>query len=186
VIGASQENDLTILQLANGFYQNQKLKRVYYSGYIPVSSDNRLPMLNEPPLRRENRLYQADWLMRFYKFSFDEIVSTSFPDLDLNLDPKMAYALRNFHLYPIDINKADYEMLLRVPGLGLKSAKLILQTRRHGRVTVDHLQKMGVVLKRAKYFISNCGTESRFLNLKPEKIQQQLLPSDGNRQLSLF
>ena len=186
VIGASQEQDLTILKLANDFYKNQQLKRVYYSGYIPVSDDNRLPMLQEPPLRRENRLYQADWLMRFYKFRFDEIVSPDYPDLELNLDPKMAYALRNFHLYPIDINKADYEMLLRVPGLGLKSARLIVQARRHGRVNVDHLKKMKVVLKRARYFISNCGLESKYLNLQPEKVRSQLLLREGSRQLSLF
>ena len=145
-------------------------------------------MIAEPPLVRENRLYQADWLLRFYKFRVEEIVNENYPDLDLNIDPKLGYALRNLHEFPVDVNKADYEVLLRIPGVGLKSAKMILEARKHGRVTVDHMKKIGVVLKRAKYFISNCGLESKFLQLQPEMIKRNLLAAKGSnpQQLSLF
>jgi putative DNA modification/repair radical SAM protein len=155
IIGASPENDHQILSLASGLYADQKLKRVYFSGYMPVNDyDKRLPALKEPPLVRENRLYQSDWLMRFYFFKADEIVNEKYPNLDLSIDPKLSYALRNLHLYPIDINKADYEMILRVPGIGVQSAKMIVMARRHSRLNSENLKKIGVVMKRAKYFIT--------------------------------
>lgn len=155
VIGATPESDKQILNLASSMYQRPSMKRVYYSGFIPVNEyDKRLPVLKTPPLVRENRLYQADWLMRFYGFGVNEIVNDEHPDLDLEVDPKLAYALRHPEIFPIDPNKADYEMILRIPGVGVKSAKLIVASRRYGRLTYNNLQKMGVVMKRAKYFIT--------------------------------
>jgi len=155
VIGATPESDKDILYLASALYQRPAMKRVYYSGFIPVNNyDTRLPVLKEPPLVRENRLYQADWLMRFYQFKVDEIVDDTNPHLDSEIDPKLAYALRHPELFPIDINTADYEMILRIPGVGVKSAKLIVTSRRYGRLTSDHLKKMGVVMKRAQYFLT--------------------------------
>ena len=125
VVGATPESDRQILQLASGFYRQQKLKRVYYSGYLPVNAfDQRLPALQSPPLVRENRLYQSDWLMRFYHFDADEILDPDRPFLDLEIDPKLAYALRHPAMFPVNINRADYEMILRVPGIGIRSAKM--------------------------------------------------------------
>ena len=154
IIGASPESDKQILGLASNLYKRPSMKRVYYSGFIPVNDyDNRLPALKSPPLVRENRLYQADWLMRFYQFNVHEIVDEANPNLDLNIDPKLSWALRNPHFFPIDINKAPYELILRVPGIGIKSAKLIIVSRRYGKLTSNQLKKIGVVMKRAQYFI---------------------------------
>jgi putative DNA modification/repair radical SAM protein len=142
IVGATPDTDNQILSLSSHLYNYQKLKRVYYSGYIPVNtSDSRLPALNKPPLVRENRLYQSDWLMRFYFFNVDEIVNDKHPNLDLEIDPKLSYALRNPWLFPVDINKADYETILRVPGIGLKSAKLIVASRRFGHINSGQLKK---------------------------------------------
>ncbi len=161
IIGATPETDRQILSTAATLYKNHNLKRVYYSGFIPVNAyDKRLPAITEPPLLREHRLYQADWLFRFYQFNMDEIVNDANPNLDLEIDPKLGYALRNPHLFPVDINKADYAMILRVPGIGPRSAKLIIASRKYQRLTSDNLKKMGVVMKRAKYFIT-CGELSR-------------------------
>lgn len=155
IIGASPDDDNKILHLANALYQRPAMKRVYYSGYIPINKyDTRLPAITAPPLVRENRLYQADWLMRFYQFKVDEIVNERHPNLELDIDPKLSWALRNPEVFPIDINSADYEMILRVPGIGTKSAQLIITSRRYGRLNSEHLRKMGVVMKRAKYFIT--------------------------------
>ncbi len=193
IIGATNDSDQTILKLSSALYTRRNLKRVYYSGYIPVNSyDNRLPVLPSPPLRREHRLYQADWLLRFYGFRSNEIVSDENPNLDLELDPKVTYALRNPHLFPVDINTADPLMLLRVPGIGTHSVPLIVMARKHQRLNSSHLQKMGVVMKRARYFIT-CN-ELRSLNvqdLKPEIVRQLLLEkkpagSDAAVQLKLF
>ena len=155
IIGATTDTDKDILQLSSAFYQKPTMKRVYYSGYIPVNEyDKRLPMLKQPPLIRENRLYQADWLLRFYSFKVDEIVNDTFPDLDLEIDPKLSWALRHPEYFPIDINRADYEMLLRVPGIGIKSAKLIIVSRRHGNLGTYQLKKIGIIMKKAQYFIT--------------------------------
>ena len=155
IIGATNENDKQVLQTSAALYQRPSMKRVYYSGFVPVNSyDNRLPALKQPPLVRENRLYQADWLMRFYEFKVDEIVDDTYPDLDLEIDPKLSWALRHPEVFPLDINKADYSMILRVPGIGVKSAKLIVVSRRYGRITGATLKKMGVVMKKAQYFIT--------------------------------
>jgi predicted DNA-binding helix-hairpin-helix protein len=150
------------------------MKRVYYSGYVPVNlEDTRLPALLTPPLVRENRLYQADWLMRFYQFNVNEIVNEQYPDLDLELDPKLAYALRHPELFPIDVNTADYELILRIPGVGVKSAKLIVTSRRYGRLTLEHLRKMGVVTKRSKYFITSNELPILTINeVRPENLRQ--------------
>jgi putative DNA modification/repair radical SAM protein len=192
VVGATPENDFNILQLSNTLYKEKELKRVYYSGYIPVSEDNRLPVLKQPPLIRENRLYQADWLMRFYGYSWDEIVDEKNPDLDLEVDPKFAYALRHPEQFPVDVNTASYEMILRIPGIGVKSAKKIISARRHGKLREYHLKKIGMVWKRAKYFL--LCEDKNFLHVggKPEDIRAQVLQPTTKRgvqsmaQLSLF
>lgn len=177
IIGATPESDNQILKLASNLYKRSTMKRVYYSGYIPVNEyDNRLPALKTPPLVRENRLYQADWLLRFYKFSVHEIVDDTHPDLDLSVDPKLGWALRNPHVFPIDINKAPYEMILRVPGIGIKSAKLILASRRFGKLNSIQLKKIGVVMKRAQYFITCREIGMPTINeLKPEGIKERLI-----------
>jgi putative DNA modification/repair radical SAM protein len=155
IVGATPDTDNRILHLSSALYRRPTMKRVYYSGYIPVNTyDSRLPALATPPLVRENRLYQADWLMRFYAFKVDEIVNDTHPNLDLDIDPKLAYALRHPELFPVDVNRADYETILRVPGIGVKSANLIVAARRYGRLTADGLRKIGVVMKRARYFIT--------------------------------
>lgn len=155
IIGATPDSDNQILRLASNLYQENQLKRVYYSGYIHTNtSDSRLPALVEPPLRREHRLYQADWLMRFYQFKVDEIVDDDHPDLDAALDPKLSYALRHPELFPVDVERADLHLLLRVPGLGPKSVRLIVAARRHGHINSYLLKKMGVVMKRARFFIT--------------------------------
>lgn len=155
IVGATNETDKDILRVSSLLYKRPSMKRVYYSGFIPVNSyDNRLPSLKQAPLVRENRLYQADWLMRFYEFRADEIVDDRFPNLDLEIDPKLAWALRHPEMFPVDINKADYAMILRVPGIGVKSAKLIVTSRRYGRLNASQLKKMGIVMKKAQYFIT--------------------------------
>ena len=155
IVGATKDNDRDILTMSSLLYNQPTIRRVYYSGYISVNTyDSRLPVLKQPPLVRENRLYQADWLMRFYHFKVDEIVDDLHPNLDLEVDPKLAWALRHPEAFPVDVNTADYEWLLRVPGLGTKSAWLITNARRSCRLTSEHLKKMGVVMKKAKYFIT--------------------------------
>ena len=154
IVGASPESDYEILDLANRLYHQQALKRVYYSAYVPVG-DPKTPLqkIAEPPLQRENRLYQADWLIRLYGFSIDDVISSKTPYLDLNIDPKQAFALMNPSLFPIDINTADREMILRVPGIGLKSANRIVGLRRRGRLRFEHLKQLGVVISRAEPYI---------------------------------
>lgn len=155
IVGATNEQDKDILRVSSILYQQTQMRRVYYSGFIPVNSyDTRLPALKQAPLVRENRLYQADWLMRFYQYRADEIVDDAYPDLDLEIDPKLAWALRHPEMFPVDINKADYAMILRVPGIGVKSAQYIVTSRRHGKLNASHLKKIGVVMKKAQYFIT--------------------------------
>ena len=176
IIGATNETDKQILLTSDALYQRPAMKRVYYSGFVPVNTyDNRLPALKQPPLVRENRLYQADWLMRFYEFKVDEIVDDKHPDLDLEIDPKLSWALRHPEYFPVDINKAEYSLILRVPGIGVKSAKLIVASRRFGRLKSSDLKKMGIVLKRAQYFIS-CNELSAFNvnETSPEYVRSKL------------
>lgn len=179
VIGATPETDLEILYLANGFYKKFNMKRVYYSGYVPISNDNRLPAIGTPvPMIRENRLYQADWLMRFYGFNVQEIVDKQNPLLDTDIDPKLSWALRNLHLFPIDINKADYEMIVRVPGIGIQSARKICAARRFAKLSSSHLQKIGISYNRARYFI-NSDNEFEKTDWQPGQIKNFIL-SEGN------
>ena len=191
IVGATNDTDRDILTMSSMLYGQPTIRRVYYSGYISVNTyDPRLPVLKQPPLVRENRLYQADWLLRFYHFKVEEIVDDMHPDLDLEVDPKLAWALRHPEAFPIDINTADYEWLLRVPGLGTKSAWLITNARRSCRLTSEHLRRMGVVMKKAKYFIT-CHELSastlqplRGINeLSPEKLRP-LLVSPRQRKLA--
>ena len=183
LVGATSDSDKDILHLTSALYKRPSMKRVYYSGFVPVNGyDNRLPALKQPPLVRENRLYQADWLLRFYNFKVDEIVDDSYPDLDLEIDPKLAWALRHPEAFPVDINRADYEMLLRVPGLGVKSAKMILTARRYSRLGTSHLKQIGVVLKKAQYFITCNELPTRTVNeIKPENVRRILTQRKANR-----
>ncbi len=157
IIGATPDSDRRILQLSETLYQSFALKRVYYSAYVPVNEDFRLPGLTTPPLLREHRLYQADWLLRFYGFEAGEIVGGAHENLDMQMDPKCAWALNNIHLFPVEINKADYRTLLRVPGIGPQSAKKIMLARKFGPVSYEGLKAIGAVLTRARYFITCRG-----------------------------
>lgn len=183
IIGATDESDQTILQTSDMLYTKPGMKRVYYSGYIPVNiTDQRLPALKQPPLVRENRLYQADWLMRFYGFKVDEIVDDRYPNLDLEVDPKLSWALRHPEHFPVDVNTADYSLLLRIPGVGVKSAKTILMARRFSRLRSDDLKKIGVVMKKAKYFIT-C-LELPFMTVhetSPEYVRKVLTEKKASR-----
>jgi putative DNA modification/repair radical SAM protein len=190
IIGASPETDRQIMQQAEGLYQGFGLKRVYYSAYVPVLDDGRLPGLHTPPpVQRENRLYQTDWLLRFYGFKADEILDDRHPNLDSDIDPKLSWALRNLHLFPVDINAADYALVLRIPGLGVKSAKKIVAGRRFGRLSLEHLRQFGVALNRAKFFLVCDGWNGYRRDWDPLQIRQQIVSSaakPGAGQLSLF
>lgn len=182
IVGASDDTDRTILTLSSALYSMPTMRRVYYSGYVAVNSyDSRLPALKQPPLVREHRLYQADWLMRFYKFRADEITDGGSPNLDLDIDPKMAWALRHPEQFPVDVNKAPYEMILRVPGIGVRSAMLILNARKFRKLNEEHLRKIGVVVKRAKYFLT-CGELSihNLREARPDVVRRQLTFDFGN------
>lgn len=194
IVGASPETDRQIILLSSGLYKKQNLKRVYFSGYLPVNAyDKRLPAISRPPLVRENRLYQSDWLMRFYHFKAEEILTEDQPFLDLDVDPKLGYALRNMHMFPIDINRADYEMILRVPGIGVQSAQKIILARKHRRLTLLHLKKLGIVMKRAKYFVTTNELPASFADWEPKRLKHILLSEMNSKfkksmdtQLKLF
>ena len=183
IIGATPETDRHIMDLTEELYRKYSLKRVFYSAYLPVVEDRRLPALHTaPPLLREHRLYQADWLLCFYQFKVDEIVNDAYPDLDLEVDPKLGWALRHPEQFPVDINKADYEMLLRIPGIGVKSAKLIVVSRRYSRLGTGQLKKMGVVMKKAQYFITCHELPVRTINeVSPEVVRQILIRKAGRK-----
>lgn len=158
IIGATPESDLEILRLSTSLYDKAMLKRVYYSAYIPINNVKNLPSLGTPPpLLREHRLYQADWLIRFYGFDYDEIVDENTPNLDERFDPKLSWALPNLHLFPIEINRADRETLLRIPGLGVRGVNKILKARRIRAISLNDLQTMKISLKRCRYFITVGG-----------------------------
>lgn len=195
VVGATPESDFEVMQVANTFYKNYNLKRVYYSGYIPVNNQNSLlPQIgSQPPLIRENRLYQTDWLLRFYDFKLDEILHPGFQNLDLAVDPKLSWALRNPHLFPIDINTADYKEIIRIPGIGRSSALKIVKARKFGYLRTDQVRKMGIAFSRAQYFMvcldtpfqlgfaSMDSVRRRIINQSNYKVKQIITP-----QLSLF
>ena len=158
IIGATPESDYQIMAVAESLYQKFSLKRVYYSAYVNVNEDKDLPALpGGPPLLREHRLYQADWLLRFYDFTVDELLTEDRPNFNMMIDPKADWAVRHLELFPVEINRADYQLLLRIPGIGVKSARRIITARRFGNLTFEDLKKIGVVLKRALYFITCNG-----------------------------
>nr|WP_068888860.1 putative DNA modification/repair radical SAM protein [Pedobacter panaciterrae] len=184
VIGATPETDKDIMHTADAFYKNFSLKRVYYSGYIPISHDNRLPLIGtQPPLIRENRLYQTDWLMRFYGFHVNELLNDANPHLDVDIDPKLSWALRNLHFFPIDINVAAYKMILRVPGIGVTSAKKIVQARKFGKLRIDQLKKIGVAYNRAKHFIKCADTPYQIKDYQGTQIKSFILAESQSKYL---
>mgnify|MGYP000171169098 FL=1 len=187
IIGATNETDQKIIHVADYMYQKLSLKRVYYSGYVPVLQDSRLPSLqSQVPVVRENRLYQADWLMRYYGFAPNEIVDERQPFLDLEIDPKLAWALRNSHLFPIDINQAPREMLLRIPGVGVRSVQKILMARKFQTLNYYDLKKMGVTLSRAKYFITCSGATPLAGTIDPLRLRGLLLGQSHSKHKQLF
>lgn len=183
VVGAHSETDQDIILMADRHYKEFKLKRVYFSGYIPINPEEKaLPVVGSaPPLLRENRLYQSDWLMRFYEFSADEIVDDQHPNLDLDIDPKLSWALRHPEAFPVDINHADYKMILRVPGIGVSSAKKIVQARRFGQIHIDQLKRMGVAYNRAQHFIRCTDTPKFKKDQQSHQIRQQILQSGQSK-----
>ncbi len=191
IIGATKETDLDIMNRSSNLYENHKLKRVFYSAYIPVNKDSLLPTLEAPPLKRENRLYQADWLLRFYNFKVSDILSQDNPNFNLLVDPKVDWALRHLEEFPKEINTVSYEELLKIPGIGVTCAKRIVTNRRNFKLDFKDLKKMGVVLKRAIYFITCNGKYS----LKSEFLKKSFIESNliehnknpnNNEQMSLF
>ncbi len=189
IVGASPESDLNILRLSEGLYHRFSMKRVYYSAYIPANENSRLPALQtKPPLLREHRLYQGDWLLRFYGFTAKDLLNPANPNFDPDLDPKCFWALENLDRFPVEINKATYEELLRIPGVGIRGARKIIKARRVAALDYPNLKKIGIVLKRAKYFITCKGKYYGGIALYPENIRRQLIqkPKGDQHQLSIF
>lgn len=187
IIGAGKESDKQILTTTENLYHTFKMKRVYYSAYVPVVQSPILPDAGTlPPLAREHRLYQADWLLRFYGFRVNELVDDEHPDLDTEVDPKVTWALRHMDQFPVEVNKASMDMLLRIPGVGTVSAKRIIRQRKVAAVKYEDLKKMGVVLKRAKHFLTCSGKYYGEKNFLPEVIRGHLVDGDNGVQMSLF
>jgi len=194
IVGATGESDRDIMYSSAFFYKKYNMKRVYYSGYVPISNDPRLPAIgSQVPMLRENRLYQTDWLMRFYGFDIRELLNDDFLHLDMEIDPKLSWALRNRHLFPLDINRVEKQLLLRVPGIGLKSANKIIQARKYRKLNWEHLQKIGIATNRAKYFITCDSREKELKDLSSERLKQIILKNSHSKytkdlspQLSLF
>ena len=187
IVGATPESDFEILKLSSALYDKALLKRVYYSAYIPVNDAKNLPaIITKPPLLREHRLYQADWLLRFYGFSYDEILDPAHPDLDESLDPKTAWALNNLHLFPIEVNTASKEELIRIPGVGIRGAHKIIKARRYKKLDHNDLSQLHISLKRAKYFLTCKGKFQKEVSLYSEKIKEMLLESKKKETPSLF
>lgn len=174
IVGATPDSDRTILRLSQALYDKVELKRVYYSAYVPAVTGPNLPAIAKPPLLREHRLYQADWLLRFYQFKADEILADEAPDFDLDLDPKACWALRHPEFFPVEVNRASYHALLRVPGIGVTSARRICAARRQAFLSYDTLRRLGIVLKRAQYFIT-CKGKYYGATTDPVRIRQLLL-----------
>ncbi|MDN5488471.1 MAG: putative DNA modification/repair radical SAM protein [Lactococcus lactis] len=183
VVGAHNETDQDIILMADRHYKEFKLKRVYFSGYIPINDEEKaLPSVGSaPPLLRENRLYQSDWLMRFYGFEATEIVNAKHPNLDLDIDPKLSWALRHPEQFPIDINQAEYRMILRVPGIGVRSAKKIVQARRFGKIHIDQIKKLGIAYNRAMHFIRCADTPPFLKDQLPSQIRQKILQTGHSK-----
>lgn len=193
IIGATKDSDYKIITLSEKLYNKMDLKRVYYSAYVPVSEDNLLPKLNEPPLIRENRLYQADWLLRFYGFKASDLLNDDNPNFNYLLDPKADWALKNLNEFPKEINNSSLEELLKIPGVGVKGAKKIISARRYQTLYFSDLKKMNIILKRAKYFITCNGKyflDSDYFNKKyitnALTLEEKLPIKSSNIQLSLF
>lgn len=188
IIGAGGESDFAILNRSENLYKNFGLKRVYYSAYVPVNKSGILANTNAVPMVREHRIYQADWLLRFYNFKAEEILDEKNPFIDPLLDPKANWAVQNWHLFPMEINKASYKDLIRIPGIGVTSAKRIVMARRHNVIKYEHLKKLGVVIKRAKYFITVNGEFMGFRKESPELIRNALIEKEKMemQQLKLF
>ena len=189
IIGASGESDYSILTRSENLYRNFELKRVYYSGYVPVNKSGILVSADQAvPMIREHRLYQADWLLRFYDFRANEILNEKDAFVDPFIDPKTNWAIKNFNLFPIEINKASYKELLRVPGIGVTSAKRIVMTRKYSTIRYEHFKKLGIVIKRAKYFITVNGEFLGFKKENPELIRKTLMEKEKMlvEQLKLF
>lgn len=188
IIGAGGESDFAILNRSENLYKNFGLKRVYYSAYVPVNKSGILANTNAVPMLREHRIYQADWLLRFYNFKAEEILDEKNPFIDPLLDPKANWAVQNWHLFPMEINRASYKDLIRIPGIGVTSAKRIVMARRHNVIKYEHLKKLGVVIKRAKYFITVNGEFMGFRKESPELIRNALIEKEKMemQQLKLF
>ncbi len=187
IIGATPDSDLTILHTTQALYQNFGLKRVYYSAYVPVNQDVNLPApLTAPPLLREHRLYQSDWLLRYYHFKAEEIVDPAHANLETDIDPKTSWALRHPEFFPLEVNRASYEELLRVPGIGPISARRIISQRRVAAVSTDQLKKLGVVFKRAQYFVTCKGRRPVKQPFDPVAIRRIMVPEAPITQLTLF
>ncbi len=187
IIGASGENDMQIMYTSNHLYSKYNLKRVYYSGYIPISHDKRLPGIGtEVPVLRENRLYQTDWLLRFYGFDVRELLNPDTPNLDLDIDPKLSWALRNLALFPVDVNKADKMLLARVPGLGMTSVEKIIKARRFRALNWEHLKTIGVKLNRAKYFITCNSKTFETRDYTPAQLKTIMVNSSNSKYKAAF
>lgn len=188
IIGAGGESDFVILNRSENLYKNFGLKRVYYSAYVPVNKSGLLANTNAVPMLREHRIYQADWLLRFYNFKAEEILDEKNPFIDPLLDPKANWAVQNWHLFPMEINRASYKDLLRIPGIGVTSAKRIVMVRKYSIIKYEHLKKLGVVIKRAKYFITVNGEFLGFRKESPELIRNALIEKEkmAMQQMKLF
>ena len=198
IIGATPETDFQIMQVTQSLYQKFELKRVFYSAFVHVNEDSALPARTDegPPLLREHRLYQADWLLRYYHFQAEELLSEENPNFNVLFDPKCNWALKHLEQFPVEVNRAEYKVLLRVPGIGYKSASRIVQARRHGTLDFTDLKKIGVVLKRALYFITCNGKMMYPTKIEEDYITRNLLSTKeklpreiremGYQQLSLF
>ena len=196
VIGATPENDYQIMSVADEFYKNYQLKRVYYSGYIPINSENTLlPQVGtQPPLIRENRLYQTDWLLRFYGFKLNEILNPAFQHLDMDIDPKLGWALRNPHFFPVDINTADYKQIIRIPGVGRQSAMKIIKARQFGKLREYQLKNIGISYNRARFFMRCADSPIELGEMSMLHVKQHILRNGTSKystgtpdnQLSLF
>lgn len=186
IIGASKETDLDIIKISSNLYSKFDLKRVFYSAYLPVNKDVLLPsLLAPPPLLREHRLYQSDWLMRFYHFKAEEILDATHPFLDLDMDPKTGWAMRHFSDFPMDVNRVSYEELLRIPGIGVLSAQKIVRQRRISKIQFEDLKRMGVVMKRAIHFIT-CGGRQYSQFRDYESVLNLFKPKEKTTQLNFF